>query len=167
MSSTTTRCTSSSLCRAGESPPGHGGQQALHGGRKVHLKWAGHELPEEDNLLWLAGQWPGQTSACAGCDKGEESCKKASCVPLPVPQLSGEMKCIFPSSLSASSLQRVPSVPGAPHVRPRLPSRGAERQGCPCAAPPRDTFPGGVRRAAQAAMWSREGLPCAGCLMQR
>ena len=76
----------------------------LDGGAKVHLKWAGHKLLEEDNLLWPAGQQSGQTSACAGCDKGEGEPQKASCVPLPVPQLSGEMKCIFPSSLSASSL---------------------------------------------------------------
>lgn len=122
MSSTIMWCSPSSFCQAGEVSPGHGGWQALYGGTKVHLKWVGHELLEEDNLLWLAGQRPGQTSACAGCDKGEGELQKASCVPLPEPQLSGETKCIFPSSRTASSLGRAAATAvsprGASHLAP-------------------------------------------------
>lgn len=104
MSSTTMQRTPSSLCRAEDISPGHRGWWALHGGTKVHLKRAGHELLEEDNLSGSAGQRPGQTSASTGNDNGEGELQKASCMPLPVPQLPGEMKPVSPSSLSTSSL---------------------------------------------------------------
>lgn len=37
--------------------------------------------------MWLAGQRPGQTSACAGCDKRKGELEKASHVPLLILQL--------------------------------------------------------------------------------
>lgn len=161
LSSTIVWCSPSSFCRAGEVSPGHGGWQVLYGGTKVHLKWVGHELLEEDNLLWLAGQRPGQMSACAGCDKGEGELQKASCVPLRAAALCGDETHlpIFPLRILArpccsdrrQSQGCLASGPGCRH--------GVLRVRAATVQPPRDAFPGGARREAQAAMWSREGLP--------
>lgn len=62
MSSTTMQCIPSSLCQAGEVSLEHRGQWMLHGDMKVHLKWAGHELLEEDNLV--AGRPAARADLC-------------------------------------------------------------------------------------------------------
>lgn len=103
--------------------------------------------------------------------RGKRSCRKPPAC-LPEPWLSREMKRVFPSSLPASSLSHAAATaidPRAPRVPPRLPSQGAEGQGCHRTAPPGDTFPAGAqwerRQRCEAGKVHPMPSHCAGRLM--